>query len=179
MNIRWCLAFIALMGCDPDPTPADSGTEPVDGGSDGAVSVCARDVDCDDELFCTLNRCRPGEDGAGANGCVIEPGPCATPSGCRETERSCDVECPDADGDGAQSAACGGDDCDDFDGNRFPGNAEVCDIERHDEDCVPDTLGDVDEDDDGAISAQCCNGLNCGPDCNDADPATSPTARES
>jgi len=65
--------------------------------------------------------------------------------------------CPDADGDGRRSAACGGDDCDDHDAGRFPGNVEVCDADQHDEDCDPATFGFRDEDQDGVVDARCCN----------------------
>lgn len=73
--------------------------------------------------------------------------------------------CPDADGDGHRSQACGGaanDDCDDNDANRYPGNVEVCDDVGHDEDCDPCTVrapnaaaGDADRD--RYTSATCSN----------------------
>jgi len=84
-----------------------------------------------------------------------------------------------ADGDEYISLACGGDDCDDFDSDRYPGNAEVCDVASVDEDCNPDTLGFRDQDGDGYSDAACCNEnpdfgshpsepeYNCGLDCND------------
>ncbi len=92
----------------------------------------------------------------------------------------------DRDGDGHVALECGGDDCDDDDASRYPGNTEVCDASGHDEDCDPATLAgggsggrrpagvpaDGDEDGDGFISAQCCNEqsdgrLRCGPDPDD------------
>src|SRR5512143_1962870 len=55
--------------------------------------------------------------------------------------------CTDADGDGHGAISCGGDDCDDADANRYPGNAEVCDAAGVDDDCDPATLGpDADHD---------------------------------
>lgn|GEM_PF-4635131 len=56
---------------------------------------------------------------------------------------------PDADGDGSDAVACGGDDCDDDNARRFPGKAEVCDEQGLDEDCDPVTFGCRDQDDDG------------------------------
>ncbi|MFO0682365.1 MAG: MopE-related protein [Sandaracinus sp.] len=79
-----------------------------------------------------------------------------------------DASCPDADGDTHADAACGGDDCDDRDADRFPGNGETCDASAHDEDCDPTTFGVRDVDGDGHQDAACCNGTLCGDDCNDA-----------
>ncbi|MCB9662069.1 MAG: hypothetical protein H6726_30795 [Sandaracinaceae bacterium] len=84
----------------------------------------------------------------------------------------CTVTCGDADGDGHDAVACGGDDCDDTDPNRFPGNVEVCDEFDVDEDCNPVTFGTRDEDGDGFVDAACCNvtatGMRlCGQDCAD------------
>lgn len=60
--------------------------------------------------------------------------------------------CPDADHDGHTDKACGGDDCDDSDPNRFPGLAEYCDYVDNDCDGVVDngiTYGDYPIDQDG------------------------------
>ncbi|MBK7152279.1 MAG: putative metal-binding motif-containing protein [Sandaracinaceae bacterium] len=81
----------------------------------------------------------------------------------------------DADGDGFLSISCGGNDCDDEDPHRFPGNIEVCDdglTRQRDEDCDPTTFGFQDADADGEVSASCCNTradgtLFCGSDCDD------------
>jgi len=70
-----------------------------------------------------------------------------------------------------------GDDCDDADPDRFPGNLEICDG-AHDEDCDPDTLGGVDDDGDGLESGACCNGTACGGDFDDARPGSFPGATE-
>ena len=89
------------------------------------------------------------------------------------------VEREDADGDGSASYASGGDDCDDSDPRRFPGNVEVADSDDHDEDCNPRTFGNRDVDGDGYYDARACNrdgagGLFCGTDCNDNDPSVHP-----
>jgi hypothetical protein len=89
---------------------------------------------------------------------------------------------PDRDGDGRLSMECGGDDCDDSDPNRFPGNPEVCDTLHHDEDCDDTTYGFRDADGDGVADANCCNerdgSLYCGGDCDDMAPGVAPTAPE-
>ena len=78
----------------------------------------------------------------------------------------------DADGDGVDSVAAGGADCDDGDPNRYPGNTEVCDRDDHDEDCDPTTFGQLDRDRDGFVSNACANhngsSIMVGQDCNDA-----------
>jgi hypothetical protein len=82
----------------------------------------------------------------------------------------------DADGDGHISIECeGGDDCDDADGSRFPGNPEVCDAYGHDEDCNSATYGTTDADGDGFIDQNCFNYNASGTviggfDCDDTNP---------
>jgi hypothetical protein len=63
----------------------------------------------------------------------------------------------DADGDGVEGWVCGGNDCDDADPRRFPGNPEVCDAAGFDEDCDPNTFGDRDLDGDRFVDARCWN----------------------
>jgi hypothetical protein len=97
-------------------------------------------------------------------------------------ERNCEAGA-DADGDGVDAVECGGSDCDDYDPNRYPGNTEIGDPDGHDEDCDPETFGNVDRDRDGFFSALFCNDggggqLNCGTDCDDSDPSVHPIAGE-
>ncbi len=153
MMRTWVLFGVVLvgLGCGDDDAPimdSDAG--------------CTRDVDCSDGVFCNGQEvCTMGLCGPGTPPCDEEA--------CDETGRVCTSGCltPDADGDGVASLACGGDDCADDDPDRFPGNPEVCDADGHDEDCDPTTVGDVDVDGDGHISAACCNGTTCGDDCAD------------
>ena len=75
-------------------------------------------------------------------GCLIAVGP---------------VFATDGDGDGHESIETGGDDCDDADPQRYPGNVEVCDVSGHDEDCDFSTFGNRDTDQDGFIDDACYN----------------------
>lgn len=84
------------------------------------------------------------------------------------------VDCTDADfdNDGHDRIECGGDDCDDGDADRYPGNVELCDVTSHDEDCDYATIGIRDQDSDGFNSDICCNvdesqNEYCGDDCDD------------
>ena len=146
-----------------------------------AGEVCTETADCDDGLFCTgAEVCNPSDPTADPDGCV-RPGQRCMRLGevCSEELMRCVVCSPstpsegwDIDGDGAISIVCGGDDCDDADPNRFPGNTEVCDPDGVDEDCDPTTFGTTDIDGDGEVSSACCNvddeGMShCGPDCDD------------
>jgi len=160
-----------------------------DGATDTGVDgneTCMADTDCDDGLFCTgAERCLPSDDGADARGCVLVSAPRCDPLGaCDEARDACLTSCDltgDNDGDGHITIACGGDDCDDTDANRYPGNVEVCDPGSHDEDCDPATFGFVDADMDGVSIDTCCNvapdgSFNCGADCDDANGSIHPGA---
>jgi hypothetical protein len=85
---------------------------------------------CPTGMFCTLDQ-----------GCIAAPA-CASTADCKaiwngdvcKTQIACDLPTSlctfvplDKDGDGHPPQVCGGDDCDDNDPDRFPGNPEVCD----------------------------------------------------
>ena len=157
------LGALALLACGED------------GGGGPLGPICETDADCDDGVFCNgIEVCAPGNDEATAFGCVAAAAaPCLDGQVCDEEMDRCTTRCElgvDADGDGVDAMECGGEDCDDADANRFPGNAEVCDAEAHDEDCDPATVG-FDLDGDGFVGDRCCNEVDgertCGMDCDD------------
>jgi len=145
--------------------------------------MCALDSNCDDGEFCNgVERCMPGAGDADACGCRPAVNPCAANQTCNEVFARCEMCLTDDDGDGHVSMACGGDDCDDADMNRFPGNSEVCDAPGHDEDCNVETYGSRDRDGDQFDDGACCNydsggAGRCGADCDDANAALVPGAQ--
>lgn len=144
---------------------------------------CEADRDCNDGAFCN------GEETCDGELCRLglpprcEDGISCTVDTCSHTENGCLFAPQDEDGDGHAAASCLGpagealgDDCDDSDPDRYPGNVERCTIDAptHDEDCDPKTIGILDEDLDAAVSDVCCNeqadkSLVCGTDCDDTD----------
>ncbi|MCB9627180.1 MAG: hypothetical protein H6725_07390 [Sandaracinaceae bacterium] len=177
-----CSLLHLVSGCGggaPPVTVEDAGV-PSD-------NMCERNLDCDDGLFCNgAERCAPANSSADERGCVVAEAPCLQGQTCIEASLSCRTTCSeteDADDDGHRAMVCGGDDCDDSDSGRFPGNTEVCDVDDRDEDCDPSTYGFRDLDGDGVGDAACCNAgtdgePNCGRDCDDAAPGVSPTGTE-
>ncbi len=99
---------------------------------------------------------------------------------------------PDADGDGFESIAAGGDDCDDDDPNTYPGAPEVCDGKNNDcdaaidEDAVDGVQWFRDGDEDGygnpdSIVTACTKPpgyMDNGDDCDDDEPSAYPGAEE-
>ncbi len=154
---------------------------PVDG--ELTDTVCEFDSECNDGVFCN------GQEYCDAGYCrtsvavVCDDRVKCTIDRCSHATNSCQFTAPDEDGDGHADATCIGadgetlgDDCDDDDANRYPGNSEICSAEDpgHDEDCDPKSFGQRDEDLDGETSSECCNEdgdgeLLCGSDCDDED----------
>ena len=169
---RFALSFSILVLTAAGCTTAVPGPD----GGDASVARCVADDECSDDFCAGEQRCIPGAAEADARGCVTIREACDEGEICDAAMRRCLRTClgpRDADGDGVDSIACGGDDCDDDDPRRFPGNVEVCDAEGVDEDCDPTTFGDRDEDRDDQIDAACCNRgedgeLRCGEDCDDS-----------
>ena len=154
-------ALCALGACDPS-----SPTGPLP----DAIE-CEDDGDChDDGLFCNGQPHCVEQIFETSRGpwrwarCERQPPPCAEELCDERTDHCACVD--DLDADGHVSPDCGGDDCDDDDNSRFPGNSEVCD-DGHDEDCDDGTLGTRDVDADGAVDDTCCNGSLCAEDCDD------------
>src|SRR5689334_22504031 len=177
-----CLAVTVTLASCGGGGGTDSGTP--DGGMEAAAR-CATDVDCDDGLFCNgPERCVPTSSSADARGCVVTASsPCLVLQMCNEAMRRCVTDCasPDADSDGHRAMECGGDDCDDTDPLRYPGNTEVCDPLDHDEDCDSATFGNRDQDRDTFSDETCCNvdatGAHvCGTDCADLAASVHPGA---
>src|SRR5690349_13762051 len=136
--VRWVgsiciLVLLAACGDDAAPPPADGGGGDGGGadapmiGMDAPPPQCDDDTDCGDDDFCNgIERCRPGESGSGPDGCAASSMPaCLAGQVCDEDAETCTTDCevtPDADEDGHRAEECGGDDCADEDGDRFPGH---------------------------------------------------------
>lgn len=142
---------------------------------------CKTDADCsylgeNDGLFAHAHgECKAGA-GADARGCSFVFARCSAFQVPSEDQRRCVFDeygvQADLDRDGFHAREWGGDDCDDGDSTRFPGNREVCDRYNHDEDCDSSTHGGADADGDSLADGACCNVLAsgakfCGTDCDD------------
>ncbi len=147
--------------------------------------ACSTAAECDDGLVCNgLELCVDGGCMAGTP-MRCDDGIACTTDFCSEELRRCVQRPLDADGDGIAAATCLdtrgaplGTDCNDADALVYPGALEVCDVGGRDEDCDPETLGALDADGDGFEDARCCDGSDCGLDCNDALQSANPDATE-
>lgn len=150
---------------------------------DGGAASCTADIDCDDRVHCTIDRCVDGT-------CRSTPRVCAVGTRCDEARDACvgsvacasDAECDDGDacvmgdrcdpstrvcaydgpldgdGDGEPPVVCGGGDCDDARADVRPGAAEICNGRDDDcngmtDDAAPTTLCPV--------AASVCTGGEC------------------
>lgn len=164
---------------------------------DNALRLCAGTVDSRARIDCFKAALANGRDWSAAiRQCVadttrvasanapLEPATRPVP---RKLE-ACVAPPDDCDGDGHASIARGGDDCDDQDPRRYPGNVEIAN--DRDEDCDPTTIAgrDGDRDGDGFIDARVCNpdfspsarrgATICGTDCDDSQRWRHPGAAE-
>jgi hypothetical protein len=175
------LLVLALCACGQEAKKAERVPPP-----DLVHRACTSDLDCDNGLFCDgLEKC---VDAVCARGPAVDcdDGVACTTDVCRnDMAGACTHVAKDSDGDGHADRACLnaegaplGDDCDDDDPNRFPGNLEICDDVGHDEDCNPATVGKRDQDGDTFTDWRCCNGEVCGTDCDDLRGQIRPSATE-
>ncbi|MCA9602196.1 MAG: putative metal-binding motif-containing protein, partial [Myxococcales bacterium] len=169
---------VALVGCGDDAVPSVDGGE--DGGTEGGLSFCSTDDDCNDGIACTTEFCndlgvcqfRPDHsqcsDDVFCNGEEV----CSLTEGCIPAYRTacndndvctideCDEEAAqcthaprDIDGDGDPDSHCAnGGDCDDRDPRRASTFSEVC-TDLVDNDCD----GLVDEPECGAPPGDTCD----------------------
>jgi len=199
MRALFSLLMVAVMGigCGGDDSSSggdgdgSSGSTIIDGGTLYNVETiaCTEDVDCDNGVFCDGQEVCDNDICVGGQRVVCDDAVDCTRDRCDEEAAACVSTPPDLDADGHADGLCLdidglplGDDCDDTDRSRFPGNVEYCDDEGHDEDCDLSTFGVRDQDLDGYGDATCCNRdgdtLNCGDDCNDLLRAQNPDTAE-
>jgi hypothetical protein len=172
-------------GRQPDPDAGSDAAIPIDGSD-----PCTDNGQCDDGIFCNGTEfCADTQCRRGVPIDCNDRIDCTTDI-CSDSTSSCRYFAPDVDNDDHPDVLCMnkdgdsiGDDCDDENANRYPGNIEVCDALNVDEDCDTATIGDKDQDQDGAIDNTCCNRdatntLVCGTDCDDLKLSVNPTATD-
>jgi hypothetical protein len=159
-SLLLCLAYVA--GCDGSPA-VDAGTDGgfvFDAGVIDAGPPCTFDLECDDEIPCTIDTCEDRrcrntadqtvcDDGVFCNGaerCDLEEGclpgtreTCndenvCTLDRCDEAGRSCEYSPRDLDEDGDPDFFCDGGDCDDRNATVSSLREEICD-DGIDNDC--------------------------------------------
>ncbi len=187
-----CTVLTACNGSDKNPATRDSGAGD-SGAPDAGGAVCSTDGDCDDGLYCNGQETCVGQQCQAGTAITCDDGIACTIDACSERTRKCASAPADRDSDGHFDARCKdktgkvlGDDCDDTDPLRFPGNIETCDPDNKDEDCDPKTFGDKDSDNDGFFDKKCCNPVSddkgaklaCGSDCDDLKASVNPKAAE-
>lgn len=168
--------------CGGQDHDCDGISDDVDVDGDGAFAESCGGDDCDDNDPTAV----PGIDADGDGFSSCPPG--VQPADCDDTEVTVfpaapevcddgiDQNCAlgdlvgDEDGDGVLNDDCGGDDCDDADGTRYPGAEEFCDGVDHN--CDGETIL-TDNDGDGYGDADCG-----GPDCDDSLAAVRPGVGE-
>jgi cysteine-rich repeat protein len=107
-------------------------------------------IKCDDGNACNgKETCNPDSPNADTNGCVMSDSPVSCPNDmtCDSATGECStcLKKADGDGDGINSIACGGKDCDDTDPTIAPGKPEKCNNKDDDCDGVRDgTAADTD-----------------------------------
>ena len=207
LRFGFCFGTAALaltFGCDPMTVDEpDAYTRPrrdaaevsdanIDAFTRRDAGPCMTAADCDDGIFCngtetcSATVCQPGtpptcDDSLACtvDTCDVSRDRCANTAVDADRDMHGDITCVSETGEAL------GDDCDDRDARRAPGNLEVCDVLGVDEDCNLDTRGGVDMDDDGFEDSRCCNPMragqttrNCGQDCIDSNRSINPDGTE-
>lgn len=127
--LSYCCSAIhtCVTGSACQTTLPEAGTGTGDG---GLGPKCLGDLDCQDTSVCNgFERCIAGHCAPPVKAACDDGNPC-TQDGCSEATGKC-THSPsgptDKDFDGHQPVACGGDDCDDSNGDVYTGATEKCD----------------------------------------------------